>query len=123
MDRLQAFLDNPHGLSGTAAVVADGELTILAADRDFVSLTGDAGQGPSALSSLLEPASAARLADLLSRAPRTFEWDGSLLRADRKLLVHLSATRMRDVARDGAPLPRRLHRSARGRGSPPQRRL
>ncbi len=104
MDRLQAFLDNPHGLSGTAAVVADGELTILAADRDFVSLTGDAGQGPSALSSLLEPASAARLADLLSRAPRTFEWDGALLRADRKLLVHLSATRMRDVARDGAPL-------------------
>ena len=104
MDRLQAFLDNPHGLSGTAAVAADGDLTVIAADKDFVALTGGPGQEPVALSSLLEAASAARLADLLSRAPRTFEWDGKLRRADRNILIHLSATRMRDVTREGAPV-------------------
>ena len=104
MDRLQAFLDNPHGLSGTAAVAADGDLTVIAADKDFVALTGGPGQELVALSSLLEAASAARLADLLSRAPRTFEWDGKLRRADRNILIHLSATRMRDVTREGAPV-------------------
>ena len=105
MNRLQEFLDNPHIITGTATVAADPQLSLLAANKAFRTLAGEAAepcrQQGSALLPWLEPSSAARLIGLLAGHPPLFDWEGEIVRKGTPIRIRLSATRVEGVLHKG----------------------